>query len=61
MRKDLSLKGKLIAGASACLLLAVAMWVVLYLSNGRVQTRLETSIRDLDRVSGLRSLIVLTE
>ncbi len=61
MRRDLSLKGKLIAGASACLLLAVAMWVVLYLSNGRVQTRLETSIRDLDRVSGLRSLIVLTE
>ncbi len=61
MRRDLSLKGKLIAGASACLLLAVAMWVVLYLSNGRVESRLETSMRDLNRVSGLRSLISLTE
>jgi methyl-accepting chemotaxis protein len=61
MRKDLSLKGKLIAGASTCLALAVAMWVVLYLSNGRVETQLEASMRDLDRVSGLRSLITLTE
>jgi len=61
MRRDLSLKGKLITGASACLLLAVAMWVVLYLSNGRVESRLETSIRDLDRVSGMRALISLTE
>ena len=56
MRRDLSLKGKLIAGASACLVLAMAMWVVLFLSNGRVETRLETSKRDLDRVSGLRAL-----
>jgi len=61
MRRDLSLKGKLIAGASACLVLAFAMWVVLYLSNGRVEGRLESSMRDLDRVSGLRSLITLTE
>ena len=61
MRRDLSLKGKLIAGASACLVLAMAMWVVLFLSNGRVETRLETSKRDLDRVSGLRALISLTE
>jgi methyl-accepting chemotaxis protein len=61
MRTDLSLKGKLITGASACMLLAVAMWVVLYLSNGRVQDRLETSQRDLSRVSSLRALISLTE
>ncbi len=61
MRRDLSLKGKLIAGASACLVLAFAMWVVLYLSNGRVEGHLESSMRDLDRVSGLRSLISLTE
>ncbi|HQZ18395.1 MAG TPA: HAMP domain-containing protein, partial [Vicinamibacteria bacterium] len=61
MRRDLSLKEKLIAGASACLLLAVAMWVVLFLSNGRVETRLQESIRDLDRVSGTRALISLTE
>ncbi|MBX7187154.1 MAG: HAMP domain-containing protein [Vicinamibacteria bacterium] len=61
MRTDLSLKGRLMAGAAACLVLAAAMWAVLFISNGRVESRLETSMRDLDRVSGLRSLISLTE
>jgi methyl-accepting chemotaxis protein len=56
-----SLKGRLISGASACLLLAVAMWVVLFLSNGRVESRLAESTRDLTRVSALHSLITLTE
>src|SRR5689334_9458166 len=61
MQKDLSLKGKLAAGAAACLLLAVAMWAVLYVSNGRVETRLESGMPDPTRVSGRRSRISLTE
>jgi methyl-accepting chemotaxis protein len=61
MRKDLSLKGKMAAGAAACMLLAIAMWVVLYLSNGLVEERLGKSRRDLARVSSLRALISVTE
>ena len=61
MRKRLSLKAKLIGGAVACLVLAVAMWLVLFLSNQTVESRLETSLRDLARVSSLRALISMTE
>ena len=61
MRKRLSLKAKLIGGAVACLAMAVAMWAVLLLSSRAVESRLDTSQRDLARVSGLRSLISLTE
>ena len=44
-----------------CLLLAVAMWAVLFLSNRSVEAYLATSQRDLARVSFLRGLISVTE
>ena len=61
MRTNYSLNAKLIGGALACVLLAFAMWVVLFLSNRTAESRLEASERDLARVSSLRSLIALTE
>ncbi len=61
MKKDLSLRQRLLIGATVCLLLPIGMWVVLFLSNGSVEARLGKSQRDLQRVSSLRSLIALTE
>jgi len=56
-----SLNQRLIYGASSCLLLAVAMWVVLLLSNRRVESVLTNGASDLARVTALHSLITSTE
>ncbi|MBK5256797.1 MAG: HAMP domain-containing protein [Vicinamibacteria bacterium] len=61
MRNMVSVRAALIRGASVCLVLAVAMWAILFLSNRSVEARLSDSRRALVRVSGLRSLISITE
>ncbi len=61
VKRDLSLKSRLVIAASVCLLLPILMWVVLFLSNRSVEARLAKSQRDLLRVSSLRGLISLTE
>ena len=61
MRKDLSLRTKLAIAAGVCLVLPIAMWLVLFLSNRSVEARIAKSQRDLARVSSLRALISLTE
>ncbi|MEO5763466.1 MAG: methyl-accepting chemotaxis protein [Vicinamibacteria bacterium] len=61
MKKDLSLRTKLIVAAAIFLALPIAVWVVLFLSNQAVENRLSASRRDLARVSSLRALISLTE
>lgn len=61
MPQKLSLKTKLIVGASAWLALVVAMWVIPFLSNRSIEGQLTRSQRDLARVSSLRALISLTE
>ncbi|MEO8361023.1 MAG: hypothetical protein ABI672_13415, partial [Vicinamibacteria bacterium] len=61
MRKDLSLRTKLIVAATIFLALPIAVWLVLFASNRSVEARLAASQRDLARVSSLRALISLTE
>ena len=61
MRREKSLREKVMIAAAIGLALPIAMWLVLFLSNQSVETRLRASERDLRRVSSLRSLISLTE